>query len=290
MSGHHAIAVLRVPTVDVEMASLALWTAGASAVEERDDGDAYVALVADVETSAVERVLAESAGLGARTGGWVLSERIVHEEDYLDQWRDFAEEVCVQTGVYVRPTWVDHVGADSDLVLSIDPMRAWGHGAHPTTVLVAQQLLQLVESAMSVLDLGCGSGVLSLVAATRGAQVAACDIDPAARVATAHNAALNGLEEKIEVVDGDLGDVHGRFDLVAANIGAAAFVDVAPALVRLCTSNAVWIVSGVLVEQLDHLAEVLAPYGAIVSVTTSQGWACVAMTRCPENSPTVALP
>jgi ribosomal protein L11 methyltransferase len=153
------------------------------------------------------------------------------EDDWLDRWRQFHKPVRVGS-LWIGPPWET---PDPDaLAVVIDPGRAFGTGGHPTTRLCLRLLED--EARGSVLDVGCGSGVLSIAAAKLGfAPVRAFDFDPQAVEATARNAAENGVE--IDVSEADLreGDLV-EADLVLANIAADAVLALAP---RLRASRAI---------------------------------------------------
>ena len=134
--------------------------------------------------------------------------------------------------LHVRPSWLephDDPPAAGERCVLLDPSRAFGSGSHPSTVACLAAVDRWVGAGTSVLDVGCGSGVLAVAAAALGVSpVVAVDVDPGAVAATAANATANGV-----VVDARVGSadaVEGRFDLVLANIGAATIVELAPAL------------------------------------------------------------
>jgi ribosomal protein L11 methyltransferase len=156
------------------------------------------------------------------------------EDDWLDRWRQFHRPVRVGS-LWVGPPWETPDG--DALAIVIDPGRAFGTGGHPTTQLCLQLLAD--EPRGSVLDVGCGSGVLSIAAAKLGfAPVLALDFDPQAVEATARNAADNGVE--VEVREADLRDgALPAAELALANIAADAVLALAPSLraARVITSG-----------------------------------------------------
>jgi ribosomal protein L11 methyltransferase len=252
-----------VPASEAELAADALWLAGASAVVEHEDDDRTVIVVGDV-TGSIE---------GAPSH-WVVSEHEV-VDDGLDGWRPFASPV--RAGPFtVRAPWLPAPPGES-IELLIDPGRAFGSGSHPTTQLVLRALEPLVGPSTSMLDVGCGSGVLAIAAAQLGASpVVAVDVDPVALSVTLENAARNGV-----IVDGrdtPVDELDGVFDVVVANIGTAALVDLAAALVARVAPRGTLVLSGV----LD--AAVLDAYPDLDLVERSEddGWLCFAL-RSPEG-------
>lgn len=216
-----------VPSEEAELAADALWQAGAAAIEEQPG--ALVAATADGGDPA--RLLAAVAGR------WPAEAIAVDLDGALDAWRAHARAVEVGDRLVVRPPWVEPVdvgpsraaasgaasagGAPRDVV--IDPGRAFGHGAHPTTRLVLDALADTVRGGERVLDVGCGSGVLAIAAVILGARTAVgVDVDPAAVAATRANAARNGVADRVVVV-ADLADLAASADLAdLADLAASA--------------------------------------------------------------------
>lgn len=288
---------------EVDLASGLLWGAGVTAVAEHPEGEGRVRLRADVPAGGVAAV---QVLLGDR---WPVAAVDV-ADDGLDTWRDHAQTVTAGRRLVVRPPWVPlgDVAGDA-VVLEIDPGRSFGHGAHPTTLLCLAAVEELVESHpdAAVLDIGCGSGVLAVAAARLGARrVVAVDIDEAAIAATRDNAARNGAAEQVEVVlvpaasrevgpevdlngpdavDGSPGEsggasadslaaVGGTFDVVVANIGARALVDLAPALRAHLAGGGTLVLSGLLDPPPPEVADAFAPL-TVVDVRRRDGWAAL---------------
>ena len=161
------------------------------------------------------------------------------------------------------------------LRVDIDPGAAFGLGDHPTTVLTLRLLRRTWWPGATVLDVGCGSGVLSVVAARLGAPyVEAIDISPAAVEATIANAARNGVAGAISASTRPLSSIDEPFDLVLANLLAPVVVDLAPDLRRVVAPSGALIVSGVLDGAHDHVREALAPM-QVVETVTREGWAAL---------------
>lgn len=257
-----------VPAAEAELAADALWQAGAAAVEERPgqllagvaDGGDLDALVAAVASR------------------WPVEVVEVDLDGALDAWRPHARAVRVGRLV-VRPPWVPRLaGPGVDVV--VDPGRAFGHGAHPTTRLVLEQIDARVAGGERVLDVGCGSGVLAIAALALGASAAvAVDVDPEARAATRANAARNGVADRVAVLD-DAGAVTGRFDLAVANMLLPDLAAVAPVLGRAVAPGAPVVVSGLLERQLDDLVAVAARAGLAPDrdpPARAEGWVALSL-------------
>ena len=254
--------VVTVRPDEVELAGDALWGLGVVAVEERAAG----ALV-ELWTS-----IGDDAGDVELPWPWRYEEV---DESVADTWRDFAGPIEVEAGLVVRPAWVPYEPPAGVTVLHIEPGSTFGMGDHPTTILSLRAMRRLVTPGASVLDVGCGSGVLAIGAMVFGAGSAVgVDIAPAAVPVTLANAAANGVT--VEASTTPLEEVDGRFDLVLANILAPALVALAPDLRRVVAPGGRLVISGILADAHAHVLEALAP---LVPERTDvlDGWAAVTL-------------
>jgi ribosomal protein L11 methyltransferase len=194
-------------------------------------------------------------------------------DDWADRWRSFHRPLVVAERLTVRPPWEPPAGTPLDVV--IDPGQAFGTGAHATTRLCLELLLDWEGPRGSCADLGCGSGVLAIVAAQLGwAPVLALDYDPAATAATAENAARNGVVLDIRQLDLRAEQVPPA-DLVVANV-------LAPPLIAWAQTQrdlpARLILSGLLAGEADRVAEAYARHGRPERERRVMGeWAALAL-------------
>lgn len=261
MSGSVRVTELRVPSAAAELAADRLWVAGAQAVEELVDGDvtALRSVLADDDAVSLDR-------LGPLPADWQVT--FFDQDDApLETWREFAAPIVVSPTLTIRPAWLAGEG------IAIEPGGAFGLGDHPTTRLSAAAVERLARPGMAVLDVGCGTGVLAIIAARAGCSpVAGIDIAEAAREATLANAARNGVA--VDVSTTPLADVAGTFDLVVANILAPTLVALAGDLRRVLAPGGTLVIAGVLEGRYDHVLAALDPLRP-VAVTSLDGWACV---------------
>jgi ribosomal protein L11 methyltransferase len=213
-----------------------------------------IALTIYVDTSAADdtaqRLVAEGLRLADSLGLQVTVQTEVHRGDaWRDSWKEFYRPLVFGSRLLVRPSWIERRPDDPALELVIDPGRAFGTGLHTTTALCLERLCMLAAGGISprrVLDLGCGSGILTLACARLwpSARLVAIDTDPEAVATTEENAALNCIES-LEVRTGDLAIASGSFDLVVANIRTQALVPIAFELLQRTEPGARATLSGV---------------------------------------------
>ena len=274
--------VVLVPDVERELAVDHLFSRGVAAVEERGtDRDGFVELWTEVgdEPASIEAVGSSLAP------GWQWRS-VEIDESVAASWRAFATPTWVTDDVVIIPSWHDAMATGDALAISIDPGASFGMGDHPTTQLTMRAMLDEIgrrtRRPLRVLDVGCGSGVLAIAAALRGASpVVAIDISTAAVEATNTNASANNVGAIVMASTTPLADVHATFDVVVANVLAPALIAMAGDLRRAVADDGVLIISGVLAGRHGHVLDALAPLATSATLTMG-GWAAVALTSNPE--------
>lgn len=278
--------VVTVPGAEVELASDALWSLGVVAIEERpvsgDVVDGTVDHVVELWTSLGEDhdVVMHAASAFPARWRWHLVEV---DDAVVHAWRDHATPTWVAPDLVVCPAWVPfsapHDAPASLVVIDIEPGSTFGLGDHPTTMLTLRALRSVVTPGCNVLDVGAGSGVLSVAAAVFGAgSVTAIDIAAASPATVAANASANGVGGAVEASTTALADVDRTYDVVCANILAPTLVELADDLQRVLEPDGVLLISGILADHHQHVLDALAP---LVPVDTEvlDGWACVILRR-----------
>lgn len=218
----------------------------------------------------------------------VRSDRSVQEEDWAESWKQFFQVEHVGRGIVIRPTWRDYDARPGEIVLDLDPGMAFGTGQHPTTRLCLTALEQLAQPGIAVLDLGCGSGILSLAAVKLGcAAVIALDLETVAVEATRANARLNQVADRIRAERGSLGerwpladDQQAIADVILANISATALVELAPLLAEALRPDGLLVGSGVVRERTDEVLVALAAAGLRTErLLAEAGWSAIVARR-----------
>ncbi len=212
-----------------------------------------------------------------------LSTRTVREADWANNWKQFFKPLPVGEKLLILPTWETDENKDGRAVLHIDPGMAFGTGGHETTRLVLETLEKTVKAGDRFLDIGCGSGILSIAALLFGAASAfGVDIDPLAVKTAVENGELNGMTApRYEIVEGDLADkVTGQYDVVAANIVADAIIALSPAVPAFLKADGVYVVSGIIDVREQDVVTALAACGFTVAERYEQrGWVCLVCKR-----------
>jgi len=207
-----------------------------------------------------------------------FSLRSVAEQDWVRVTQAQFDPIPIGRNIWVVPSW--HAAPVPDaLVLELDPGLAFGTGSHPTTRLCMEWLEQHVEAGCSVLDYGCGSGILAILARKLGADsVDGVDIDPQAISAAQDNAKRNHCDEVRWFVPSDyaLARASTRYDIVAANILSGPLKLMVPMLASRVAQGGAVLLSGILARQADELIASYAPYIALSVAAEREGWVALA--------------
>ncbi|KVQ39261.1 50S ribosomal protein L11 methyltransferase [Burkholderia cepacia] len=230
-------------------------------------------LAAEHEPAVLLAAAANEIGI-AETPTFVVRE--VEEQDWVRLTQSQFEPIPIGERIWVVPSWHDAPDPDA-LVLELDPGLAFGTGSHPTTRLCMEWLEQSVKPGQSVLDYGCGSGILAILAKKCGANpVIGIDIDPQAVESARQNSERNHAEVTYGLPDAC---PDGEFDIVVANILSNPLKLMASMLASKVKPGGRIALSGVLARQADEVAAVYARYVDISVWREHEGWVCLAGTR-----------
>jgi ribosomal protein L11 methyltransferase len=200
--------------------------------------------------------------------------RDVAEQDWVRLTQSQFEPIHIGKNIWVVPSWHDAPDADA-LILELDPGLAFGTGSHPTTRLCMEWLEANAPAGLSVLDYGCGSGILAMVAKKLGAaEVIGVDIDPQAMESARFNAERNHVEIAFALPN-DFAVTHPaltKFDVVVANILSSPLKVMAPMLSGRVAAGGALVLSGVLARQAEEVAAAYAPYIQLTVWAEHEGW------------------
>jgi ribosomal protein L11 methyltransferase len=248
-------------------ASALLFELGAAGVEQRDattlarGAPGAVTLVASFEHENEARAACEEL-----SPQWRPRVEEVVGDAWRDEWKKYFEPFVVCPGVVVRPPWREHSPQPGQRVVVLEPGRAFGTGLHETTSLVAEVLARTSLAGATVLDVGCGSGILALVALALGAASGrAIDVDPDAVAVARENAERNAMSDRLGADETPVEQVAETFDVVLANIEAKTLVELAPAILSRVAPGGLLVLSGILAPDVApaQLPDIERAYAAL---------------------------
>lgn len=203
----------------------------------------------------------------------VIDEPFV-EVDWENEWKKFFKPRRVGSHFVVRPTWESFDALPGDKVIVLDPGQAFGTGDHPTTRMCLEYLEMQVAPSNSVLDLGCGSGILAVGAKMVGAgETLAIDIDPIAVEVAKENITRNNVEVKTAVGDVLELQLESRWDIVVSNIISATLINLAPDAAYALRPRGKWIVSGIITQNWSDVKKAAEKSGfTYIEHREEDGW------------------
>lgn len=264
-----------------------------------DDGTAYLTFYLGEEEDAgailgqVRRGLEDMRSY-LDVGECIIEESQTEDVDWVNNWKQYFHQFTIDD-ILVIPSWEEVEEKDSGrMVIHIDPGTAFGTGMHETTQLCIRQLRKYVGPDTEILDVGCGSGILGMLALKFGARYAVgTDLDPCAIDATHENMEANGISrEQYEVMIGNIIDDrevqdkagYDRYDIVAANILADVLVPLTPVICSHLKPGGIYITSGIIEEKEAVVVEAVKASGLAVLEVTHQGeWVSVTAQKKQEN-------
>ena len=239
---------------------------------------------ADRAVAEVVEALGHLQAFGLRPIG-ELQTRIVEESDWADAWKAYFPVMRIGRRLVIRPTWRRHRREPGDVVLALDPGMAFGTGLHPTTRLCLVGIESLADrgrlEGARVVDVGCGSGILSIAALKFGAATAlGVDTDPIAVEVTSANARRNALVRRLRARVGSLPTGEPAFDVVLANLIAGVLVPLAAALRDELRPGGTLLASGIFVDREAEVRAAFEENGLVVAGRSEEGeWVALEATR-----------
>ena len=256
-----------------------------------DDGCAYLTFYLDEDVDKQELLLKvrqelEEMRSYLNVGECTIEESQTEDVDWVNNWKQYFHQFYIDD-ILVIPSWENVEAKDSDkMVIHIDPGTAFGTGMHETTQLCIRQLKKYVTEDTEILDVGCGSGILGMLALKFGAKHSVgTDLDPCAIDATYENMDNNGISrDKYEVMIGNIIDDkavqdkvgYEKYDIVAANILADVLVPLTPVIIHQMKKGGIYITSGIIEDKEDVVVKAVKEAGLEVLEVNHQGeWVSV---------------
>jgi len=202
----------------------------------------------------------------------------VSEEDWSSSWKKHFKPTKAGESLVIKPTWESYSASSNELVIELDPGMAFGTGTHETTVMCIKELENSILPEFAVIDIGCGSGILSIAAAKLGAsEVQAIDLDEVAVKVSKKNIELNELTDVIDVKHGDLlNNAEGKADVIVANIMADIIMRLSDDVKQFLKTDGIFIASGIIAKKVMDVIEVFAKNDLVIVRTEKMGeWATI---------------
>lgn len=216
--------------------------------------------------------------LGVDLGSLDIELTSVREEDWSNTWKKYYKPMKVSDRIVIKPSWETYNKKKGQVILTLDPGMAFGTGTHETTMLCMQAIDQYIRPDHSLIDIGCGTGVLSIGALLLGAKAAtAIDLDGNAVEIARKNAQINKVLDRMTLVHGNLLDeIEGSYDIVVANIIADVIIELSQYVTNYIKAGGLFISSGIIHERLDEVIEQIESVGLILEKVEKMGeWAMV---------------
>lgn len=245
---------------------------------ERDRTHSLIHVYIKQEKDALECVEFIKAHLDAEGIEYETSIVGVNEEDWANNWKQYYHTQRIGKRIVVTPSWEEYTPSGDDVQMRLDPGMAFGTGTHDTTRLCLELLEEVVTPETRILDVGTGSGILSVGGVLLGAPSAlGVDIDPVAVKVANENAEINEVSDKTEFVCGDLTDkVHGKFEIVTANIVADVIIRLLSTVKNYLLKGGVLIVSGIIDTRADEVENACHEAGFVTEKRLEHvGWVAI---------------
>ena len=250
---------------------------------KKDRSKAYIHIYLEPDVSPAEAV----AFLSGRYDSEGINHKIelsdCAEEDWRNNWKKYFSPLDIGSKLTIVPSWYENYDTNGRIALNIDPGLAFGTGGHETTRLCLEMCEKYMKPGDTVLDVGCGSGILGIAALLTGASKAVgVDIDEVAVRTAKENAELNGVADRFTAIHGSFTDkVEGKFDIVLANIVADAIIFLSKGVRGFMKDDAVYIMSGIIDTRAEEVKAEVSKYFDIIEEHLDGGWVVAVAT--PQN-------
>lgn len=266
--------------------------------ELKDDGAARIIFYMDIDISEenekeifdnIHKNVEELRSF-VNIGSAKITQSTTEDKDWINKWKEFFKPFAIDD-ILIKPTWETNVPSDEyNMVIEIDPGTAFGTGLHETTQLCIRQLRKYINKDTNMLDVGCGSGILSIIGRKSGAKnVLGIDIDESAVQASENNAKMNGIEDNINFIQGNIindKDIqdragYGEYDIVVANILADIIIPLSKVIAPHLKKEGLFITSGIINTKEAEVVKAIEdnPDLEIKEITYQKDWVNVTAVR-----------
>lgn len=228
--------------------------------------------------SEIEKRLDYVKSLGLDTGTLEIYKREVKQENWENEWKKYFNVQKVSDSIVIKPSWEEYTAKEGEKIIDIDPGMAFGTGTHETTRMCINAIEKYMNKGDSLIDIGCGSGILSIAAAHLGAEkVIAVDLDKLAVKVSKENVDLNGFSNTIDVRYGDLTDViDEKADVIVANIIADIIAKLSENIADFIKDGGYFISSGIINDKKDFVISKLKENNFDIIEENNDGeWNCI---------------
>jgi ribosomal protein L11 methyltransferase len=232
----------------------------------------------DEKLSEIKKRLEYVKSLDLDTGSLEVFKKVVKQENWENEWKKYFNVQKVSNSIVIKPSWEEYTAKEGEKIIDIDPGMAFGTGTHETTRMCINAIEKYMKQGDSLIDIGCGSGILSIAAAHLGAQrVIAVDLDKLAVKVSKENVELNGFSDIVDVRYGDLTEViDEKADVIVANIIADIIAKLSENIADFMKEDGYFISSGIINDKKDFVISKLIDNNfEIVEERNDGEWNCI---------------
>lgn len=212
----------------------------------------------------------------------ILTINALDDNDWAESWKKYYKPIRIGENIIIKPSWETYDLAEDDIMIELDPGMAFGTGTHETTMMCTEALEKYLRQDVTVYDIGCGSGILSIVAAKLGAKkVVGVDLDELCVNISNKNIVLNHVEDIVEIKNGNLLDVvEGKADVIVSNIIAEVIAGMTKDLKSYLNDGGIFITSGIIIDKIELVEKALLENEfKILDIIKKNEWACIIATN-----------
>lgn len=263
------------------------------ALLEKDKTKVLLHVYADEHTSVEDCIAFVSDRFSSESITYEVEIKHVDEEDYANSWKQYYKPIKIGNRIVIVPEWEPYEKADGEITVALNPGMAFGTGTHETTSMCIEALQDIVFEGDEVLDIGCGSGILSVTALLCGANRAdATDIDRNAVNVAYENAELNGVKDRLHATEDNILSAESpirtagkKYNVVIANIVADVIIEICGFVKTLIKPYGCFVASGIISERLDDVVKAMNDNGlCVAAIHEKRGWNCIIANPDTEDS------